>query len=43
MATERLSGLQRRIFAWLAAEEQRTRGTMSRRATRLNPRGMSPH
>jgi DNA-binding MarR family transcriptional regulator len=29
MATERLSRLQRRILAWLLAEEQRTRGTMS--------------
>jgi DNA-binding MarR family transcriptional regulator len=29
MAPERLSLLQRRILAWLAAEEQRTRGTMS--------------
>jgi DNA-binding MarR family transcriptional regulator len=29
MAPERLSRLQRRILAWLAAEEQRTRGTMS--------------
>jgi len=29
MARERLSRLQRRILAWLAAEEQRTRGTMS--------------
>jgi len=29
MAPERLSHLQRRILAWLAAEEQRTRGTMS--------------
>ena len=29
MAAERLSRLQRRILTWLAAEEQRTRGTMS--------------
>jgi DNA-binding MarR family transcriptional regulator len=29
MATARLSRLQRRILAWLAAEEQRMRGTMS--------------
>jgi DNA-binding MarR family transcriptional regulator len=29
MAPERLSRLQRRILAWLVAEEQRTRGTMS--------------
>ena len=29
MAAERLSHLQRRILAWLAAAEQRTRGTMS--------------
>jgi DNA-binding MarR family transcriptional regulator len=29
MAAERLSRLQRRILAWLAAEDQRTRGTMS--------------
>jgi DNA-binding MarR family transcriptional regulator len=29
MARERLSALQRRILAWLAAEGQRTRGTMS--------------
>jgi DNA-binding MarR family transcriptional regulator len=29
MARERLSQLQRRILAWLAQEEQRTRGTMS--------------
>ena len=29
MAPERLSRLQRRILAWLAAEDQRTRGTMS--------------
>jgi DNA-binding MarR family transcriptional regulator len=29
MAHERLSRLQHRILAWLAAEEQRTRGTMS--------------
>jgi DNA-binding MarR family transcriptional regulator len=29
MAQERLSRLQRRILAWLVAEEQRTRGTMS--------------
>ena len=28
MAPERLSRLQRRILAWLAAEDQRTRGTM---------------
>jgi len=28
MAPERLSRLQRRILAWLWAEEQRTRGTM---------------
>jgi DNA-binding MarR family transcriptional regulator len=28
MAPERLSRLQRRILAWLVAEEQRTRGTM---------------
>jgi DNA-binding MarR family transcriptional regulator len=28
MASERLSGLQRRILAWLLAETQRTRGTM---------------
>ena len=28
MAAARLSRLQRRILAWLAAEEQRTRGTM---------------
>jgi DNA-binding MarR family transcriptional regulator len=29
MALERLSRLQRRILAWLAAEEQRTRGMMA--------------
>jgi DNA-binding MarR family transcriptional regulator len=29
MAAARLSRLQCRILAWLAAEEQRTRGTMS--------------
>jgi DNA-binding MarR family transcriptional regulator len=29
MARERLSRLQRRILAWLAAEDVRTRGTMS--------------
>jgi DNA-binding MarR family transcriptional regulator len=29
MAPARLSHLQRRILAWLAAEEQRTRGTMA--------------
>jgi len=29
MAPERLSRLQRRILAWLAAEGQRTRGTMA--------------
>ena len=29
MADQRLSRLQRRILAWLAAEPQRTRGTMS--------------
>jgi DNA-binding MarR family transcriptional regulator len=29
MARERLSHLQRRVLAWLVAEEQRTRGTMS--------------
>jgi DNA-binding MarR family transcriptional regulator len=29
MALERISYLQRRILAWLAAEEQRTRGTMA--------------
>ena len=29
MAPERLARLQRRILAWLLAEEQRTRGTMS--------------
>jgi DNA-binding MarR family transcriptional regulator len=29
MAAERLSRLQRRILAWLVAEEQRTRGTMA--------------
>ena len=29
MADQRLSRLQRRILAWLAAEDQRTRGTMS--------------
>ena len=29
MAPNRLSRLQRRILAWLAAEEQRTRGTIS--------------
>ena len=29
MAHERLSRLQRRILAWLAQEEQRTRGTMA--------------
>ena len=29
MARERLSRLQRCILAWLAAEEQRTRGTMA--------------
>jgi DNA-binding MarR family transcriptional regulator len=29
MAEHRLSHLQRRILAWLAAEEQRTRGTVS--------------
>jgi DNA-binding MarR family transcriptional regulator len=29
MARERLSRLQRRILAWLLAEEQRTRGTMA--------------
>jgi DNA-binding MarR family transcriptional regulator len=29
MAEHRLSRLQRRILAWLAQEEQRTRGTMA--------------
>ena len=29
MAPERLSRLQRRILTWLAAEDQRTRGTMA--------------
>jgi DNA-binding MarR family transcriptional regulator len=29
MACTRLSRLQRRILAWLAAEESRTRGTMA--------------
>jgi hypothetical protein len=29
MARERLSRLQRRILAWLVAEDQRLRGTMS--------------
>ena len=29
MAPERLSSLQRRILAWLVAEDQRTRGTMA--------------
>jgi DNA-binding MarR family transcriptional regulator len=29
MAHEHLSRLQRRILAWLAAEDQRTRGTMA--------------
>jgi DNA-binding MarR family transcriptional regulator len=29
MAAERLSRLQRRILTWLAAEDQRTRGTMA--------------
>ena len=29
MAPERLSRLQRRILAWLVAEDQRTRGTMA--------------
>jgi DNA-binding MarR family transcriptional regulator len=29
MAAARLSHLQRRILAWLAAEERRTRGTMA--------------
>jgi DNA-binding MarR family transcriptional regulator len=29
MSAERLSRLQRRILAWLAAEDQRTRGTMA--------------
>jgi DNA-binding MarR family transcriptional regulator len=29
MTTARLSRLQSRILAWLAAEEQRTRGTMA--------------
>jgi DNA-binding MarR family transcriptional regulator len=29
MAANRLSRLQRRILAWLAAEDQRTRGTMA--------------
>jgi DNA-binding MarR family transcriptional regulator len=29
MADQRLSRLQRRILAWLGAEEQRTRGTMA--------------
>jgi DNA-binding MarR family transcriptional regulator len=29
MAPVRLSRLQRRILAWLAAEDQRTRGTMA--------------
>jgi hypothetical protein len=29
MAPARLSRLQRRILAWLVAEEQRTRGTMA--------------
>jgi DNA-binding MarR family transcriptional regulator len=28
MTTTRLSRLQRRLLAWLAAEDQRTRGTM---------------
>jgi hypothetical protein len=30
VAAARLSHLQRRILAWLAQEEQRTRGTMKR-------------
>jgi DNA-binding MarR family transcriptional regulator len=34
MAVKRLSRLQRRLLAWLAAEEQRTRGTM--RASHLD-------
>jgi DNA-binding MarR family transcriptional regulator len=29
MAPERLSGLQRRILAWLVAEDRRLRGTMA--------------
>ena len=29
MAPERLSALQRRILAWLAAHERRTKGTMA--------------
>ena len=29
MARDRLSRLQRRILAWLVAEDQRTRGTMT--------------
>jgi DNA-binding MarR family transcriptional regulator len=29
MSAERLSRLQRRILAWLVAEDQRTRGTMA--------------
>jgi hypothetical protein len=29
MTAARLSRLQRRILAWLLAEDQRTRGTMS--------------
>jgi hypothetical protein len=29
MAPERLSGLQRRILAWLVAHEQRFKGTMA--------------
>jgi DNA-binding MarR family transcriptional regulator len=29
MASQRLSRLQRRLLAWLVAEEARTRGTMS--------------
>jgi hypothetical protein len=29
MAEPRLSRLQRRILAWLVAEDQRTRGTMA--------------
>jgi len=34
MAPERLSRLQRRLLAWLAQEEGRTRGTMAARHQR---------
>jgi hypothetical protein len=36
MTTTRLSRLQRRILAWLAQEEQRTRGTMAASHQELN-------